>query len=96
MTPPLPCVARDDVEAAIAALRRRADAIRVAELARNERRLAALSADERRAVELLTTRIVSALLQVPAVRIKEAARVPAGTLYLGVLEQLFGLDEAAP
>jgi glutamyl-tRNA reductase len=94
VTPPLRCVSHDDAETAIASLRLRAEAIRIAELARNERRLSALSAGERRAVELLTARIVSKLLHVPTVRIKEAAGGRGGELYVGVLQQLFGLDEA--
>jgi glutamyl-tRNA reductase len=94
LTPPLRCVAVD-VEAAVASLRRRAEEIRVAELARNERRLAALSAGERRAVERLTAGVVTELLHVPTIRVKEAAAVPGGELYLGVLQRLFGLDEAA-
>jgi glutamyl-tRNA reductase len=92
--PPLQCVAVD-AEVAVASLRRRAEEIRVAELSRNECRLAALSAGERRAVERLTARVVSELLHVPTIRVKAAAAVPGGELYVGVLQQLFGLEEAA-
>jgi glutamyl-tRNA reductase len=94
VTPPLRCVAVD-VEAAVEALRRRAEEIRVSELARNECRLAALSVGERRTVERLTSRVVSEFLHVPTIRVKEAAGVPGGERYVGILEQLFGLDEAA-
>src|SRR5205085_9732341 len=58
---------------AIASLRRRAEEIRAAELARAAGRLADLSPTERRAVESLTAQIVGKLLHIPTVRVKEAA-----------------------
>ena len=77
-----------DAAPVVTALRRRADEIRVAELARAEGRLAGLSETERREVETLTAQIVSKLLHEPTVRVKEA---PAG--HAEALRSLFALDE---
>lgn len=74
---------------AIAALRSRADAIRSAELARVETKLAALEPRERRVVESLTAQIVNKLLHEPTVRMKDAT---AGPAYAGAVRHLFALD----
>jgi glutamyl-tRNA reductase len=66
---------------AIAALRRRAEAIRVEELARAEPRLAELSERERKAVETLTSQIVNKLLHAPTVRAKENGSEPLRELF---------------
>jgi glutamyl-tRNA reductase len=66
---------------AITALRRRAEEIRVEELARAEPRLAELSARERETVETLTTQIVNKLLHAPTVRAKEAGSEPLRDLF---------------
>ncbi|MGB2875788.1 MAG: glutamyl-tRNA reductase [Gaiellaceae bacterium] len=66
---------------AIAALRRRAEGIRVEELARAEPRLTELSARERKTVETLTTQIVNKLLHVPTVRAKESGSEPLSDLF---------------
>ncbi len=70
---------------AIAALRRRAEEIRVEELARAEPRLSELSERERKAVETLTTQIVSKLLHAPTVQAKHAGSEQ--------LRELFALRE---
>jgi glutamyl-tRNA reductase len=70
---------------AIAALRRRAEEIRVEELARAEPRLAELSERERKAVETLTAQIVNKLLHAPTVRAKHAGSEQ--------LRELFALRE---
>jgi glutamyl-tRNA reductase len=57
---------------AIAALRRRAEEIRAAELARAEPRLAELTIRERETVETLTAQIVNKLLHAPTMRAKHA------------------------
>jgi glutamyl-tRNA reductase len=82
-----------DVVPAIRALRRRAEEIREAELARAGVRLAGLSASERSAVESLTAQIVNKLLHVPTVRLKEAAATPDGAAYAETLRTLFGLRD---
>jgi glutamyl-tRNA reductase len=80
---------------AIALLRARAEQIRTLELERAERRLARLSAEERRAVEALTAQIVNKLLHDPTVRLKEAAAGADGAAYADAVRHLFGLDANA-
>jgi glutamyl-tRNA reductase len=82
-----------DVVPAIASLRARAEAIRLAELSRAEGRLASLSPAERRAVESLTSQIVAKLLHLPTVRMKEAAAEAEGVLYADALRHLFDLED---
>ena len=77
---------------AIAALRGRAEEIRLRELGRAGRRLADLSPEERRAVEAVTVQIVNKLLHDPTVRLKEAAAGADGATYADAVRHLFGLD----
>jgi glutamyl-tRNA reductase len=81
-----------EVVPAIASLRRRAEEIRTAELARARGRLAGLEPGERRAVESLTSQIVNKLLHVPTVRLKEAAAAPEGAAYAEAVRRLFDLE----
>ena len=82
-----------DVVPAIASLHARAEEIRAAELAKAEARLARLSDAERRAVEAVTAQIVSKLLHLPTVRMKQAAVTADGVLYADAVRHLFGLGE---
>ena len=82
-----------DVVPAIASLRARAEEIRARELARA--RLSGLSEQDRRAVESLTSQIVSKLLHLPTVRMKEAAAGADGGMYADVVRDLFGLEDDA-
>jgi glutamyl-tRNA reductase len=82
-----------DVVPAIASLRRRAQEIRAAELARASGKLAGLSPRERDAVESLTTQIVNKLLHVPTVRLKEAAAGTHGSAYADTVRHLFDLGD---
>ena len=82
-----------DVVPAIASLRARAEEIRSGELARA--RLGGLSEQDRRAVESLTAQIVSKLLHLPTVRMKEAAAGAEGGVYADVVRDLFGLEDDA-
>ena len=82
-----------DVVPAVAALRARAEEIRLGELERVEGRLAKLDATERNMVEAITAQIVNKLLHLPTVRMKEAAAGPNGVLYADALQHLFGLNE---
>ena len=82
-----------DVVPAVAALRARAEEIRLGELERAEGRLAKLDDGERRIVEAITAQIVAKILHLPTVRMKEAAATPNGVLYADALQHLFGLDE---
>ena len=84
-----------DVVPTITSLRRRAEEIRAGELARSEARLAALSPEERAAVELVTAQIVNKLLHAPTVRVKRAAAEPDGAAYAAALRDLFALDDGA-
>jgi glutamyl-tRNA reductase len=78
---------------AIASLRRRAEQIRAAELARASAKLADLSPAERRTVESLTVQIIGKLLHTPTMRVKEAAGRDEN-MYAGALRHLFALDES--
>ena len=82
-----------DVAPAIASLREAAERIRRDELARAEGRLGALSADQRRAVETLTSQIVAKLLHAPTVALKEAAVAAEGPGYAAAVRRLFDLED---
>jgi glutamyl-tRNA reductase len=71
----------------VAALRRRAEEIRVGELARADARLQGLSEEDRRSVETLTAQIVGKLLHEPTVRVKQ------GPEHAEALKSLFDLEE---
>jgi glutamyl-tRNA reductase len=83
-----------DVVPAITQLRARAEEIRRAELTRAEGRLGRLSAADRSAVESLTSQIVNKLLQLPTVRMKEAAAGADGAVYADAVRRLFDLDDS--
>ncbi|HVY61588.1 MAG TPA: glutamyl-tRNA reductase, partial [Planctomycetota bacterium] len=84
-----------EVVPAIASLRRRAEEIRAAELARMRPRLAGLSPQERSVVESLTAQIVNKLLHLPTVRLKEAAAGADGPVVEAAVRRLFDLDRDA-
>ena len=84
-----------EVVPTIVALRRHAEAIRLAELARATRELDALPERQRHTVEAVTTRILDKLLHAPTVRAKAAAGLGDGPRYAAVLEHLFALEETA-
>jgi len=75
----------------VAALRQRAEDVRVAELARYRNRLADLEPREREAVEALTRGLLGKLLHDPTVRLKDAAGSPKGDRLAGALRELFDL-----
>jgi glutamyl-tRNA reductase len=76
----------------IAALRRKAEAIRQAELDVTIRRLANLSDKERKHIDNLTRAIVNRILREPVLRIKEFALEDKSDLYVASLCQLFDLE----
>ncbi len=76
----------------VTALRSRADAVREAELARFDNRLAGLDASTRAAVEALTKGLVAKLVHTPTVRIKDAAGTPKGERLADALRELFDLE----
>ena len=75
----------------VAALHRRAEDVRVAELARYRSRLAGLEPRQREAVEALTRSLLGKLLHDPTVRLKDAAGSPKGERLAGALTELFDL-----
>jgi glutamyl-tRNA reductase len=75
----------------VAALRRRAEDVRVAELDRYRNRLAGLEPPEREAVEALTRSLLVKLLHDPTVRLKDAAGSAKGDRLAGALRELFDL-----
>lgn len=82
------------VEPTIAALRRRAEQIRVEEVERLASRLGALDERQRAAVEQLTRGIVNTLLHEPTVRLKAAAGDDVAWR-AEVVRELFDLDDPA-
>lgn len=75
----------------VAALRERSEELRLEELARHRRRLAALSEDERRLVEEITRGLVAKLVHGPTVAVKQAAGSPRGERLAEALRTLFDL-----
>lgn len=80
----------------VAALRARADQVVAAELTRLSGRLPALDDRTRGEVEQAVRRVVDKLLHAPTVRVKELAATASGVSYAEALQELFGLDRAAP
>lgn len=81
-----------EVVPTIVELRRRAEAIRQAEVEQALRRLNGLSEKEREIVEMLSRRIVNKLLHEPTVRLKQHANSHSGFYYTEAIRELFGLD----
>ncbi len=81
-----------DVVPTIVELRRRAEAIRQAEVEQALRRLNGLSDREREIIEMLSKRIVNKLLHEPTVRLKQHANGHSGFYYTEAMRELFGLD----
>jgi glutamyl-tRNA reductase len=83
------------VEPTIAALRTRAERVRVAELERLSPKLAGLDERQRAAVEQLTRGILNTLLHGPSIRLKAASVDDRGRWQAEVLRELFNLDDSA-
>jgi glutamyl-tRNA reductase len=83
-----------DVAPTVAALRARADEVVATELARLSTRLGDLDPTDRAEVEKSVRRVVSRLLHMPTVRVKELATTPGGHTYAEALRELFGLETA--
>jgi glutamyl-tRNA reductase len=75
----------------VAALRQRAEDLRLAELGRYRNRLADLEPREREAVEALTRSLLAKLLHDPTVRLKDNAGTVKGERLAGALTELFDL-----
>jgi glutamyl-tRNA reductase len=76
----------------VAALHRKAEAIRVAELERAGARLSGLDPAQRRAVEALTRGIVAKMLHDPTVGLRAVSGEARGGRLAGALVELFDLD----
>jgi glutamyl-tRNA reductase len=87
----LAVAAQREVAPLVTALRERAEAIRVTELARQEARLGALDDRQRRAVDALTRGIVAKLLHEPTVNVKANAGSLEGDRLAAALQRLFDL-----
>mgnify|MGYP005847778221 CR=1 FL=1 len=74
----------------VAAIRKQAEAVRQAELARTFARLPGLSDEERARIEALSTAIVKKLLHRPIARLKAKEY---GHLYVQAARELFGIDD---
>jgi len=88
----LAATASREVAPLVASLHERAEAVRVAELARFRARLAGLDAKDRLAVEALTRGIVAKLLHDPTVGLKNAAGTAQGDRLSDAVRDLFGLQ----
>jgi glutamyl-tRNA reductase len=71
----------------------RADQIRRKELDRIAVRLAAMSPEDRAAIDHLTRRIVAKILHTPLSKTRELASSKQGYVYLSALRELFDLDD---
>jgi glutamyl-tRNA reductase len=81
-----------DIVPLIIEMRRRADAIRQAELEKTIRRLPKLSAQEQASIDALTRAIVSKILHNPTARLRLESGGPDAADYAQVTRGLFGLD----
>jgi glutamyl-tRNA reductase len=81
-----------DVVPLIVEIRKRADAIRQAELEKTIRRLPQLSAQEQESIDALTKAIVSKILHNPTARLRLESGGPDAADYAQVTRGLFGLD----
>jgi glutamyl-tRNA reductase len=80
-----------EVAPVVAALRDRAEDLRVSELERFRSRLASLDPKQRDAVEALTRGLVNKLLHEPSVRLKQEGGTPRGERLAEALRSLFDL-----
>jgi glutamyl-tRNA reductase len=76
-----------------AALVEKADAIRAAEMDRIAAHLAAMTPEQRDAVDHLSRRMVAKLLHAPLKSARDMAGSKQGQLYLTALQELFGLSD---
>ncbi|MGH2542472.1 MAG: glutamyl-tRNA reductase, partial [Ardenticatenaceae bacterium] len=77
----------------IVRLRRSAEEIRQAELAKALNRLAHLGEEERAVVEALSRGLMNKFLHEPTVRLREKAGSATGDSFQQTVEELFGLEE---
>lgn len=80
-----------EVAPLVAALRQRAEGLRLAELARQQNRLADLTPAQREAVEAVTRAALAKVLHRPTVALKAAAGTPRGERLAEALRELYDL-----
>jgi glutamyl-tRNA reductase len=80
-----------DVVPLLVELRRRADEIRRAEVEKARRRLGALTPEQEKALDAVTSGIVNKLLHSPTVELKKMASNRHHTEHVGLIRKLFGL-----
>lgn len=80
-----------EVAPLVAALRQKAEDLRVAELDRQQGRLAALTPEQREAVDAATKAALAKLLHEPTVTLKAAAGTPRGERLAEALRELYDL-----
>ena len=81
---------------AIVALRRKADALRQAEVERAVARLQDASPAVRQALEALSVALVNKLLHAPTVKLRETSENGAGDRWASAVTELFALDQPSP
>jgi glutamyl-tRNA reductase len=84
-----------EVAPLIAALRDRAESIRLGELDRFRGRVDPLDEATRSVIDAITQGVVNKLLHEPTVRVKDTAGTPRGDLYADALTELFDLPTEA-
>jgi glutamyl-tRNA reductase len=83
----------DELAPLIRALRRHGDEVVQRQMSRYASRLAALTPDEREAVEAIARGITAKLLHDPIVALKERSEPGADAVYARVVADLFGIDD---
>jgi glutamyl-tRNA reductase len=76
----------------VAELHERAESIRRAEIDRYAARLAALTPEQREAVEAMSKSVVAKLLHSPSVQLKNNAGTPQGERIAAALRDLFEIE----
>ncbi len=80
-----------EVAPAIATLRKKAEEIRLSEVAKTLRKLDSISDEEKESIEKMTSAIVNKLLHSPIVSLKKEAEKEHGPEYLNTMRKLFDL-----
>jgi glutamyl-tRNA reductase len=82
-----------DVTPTIVSLRQHWESVRKEELARNKKRLGALSQEQEAAIENLTQSLMNKVLHGPIAELKSLSRDPAGSRHIESIRRMLGLKE---
>lgn len=85
-----------NVAPTIISLRRRVEEIRQAEIKRTRRLFGELTPEQEQALEALTQGLVNKILHTPFTELKQAARRPDRSEFIGVVRTIFHLKEDTP